>query len=162
MNGFDNATPPPVISSARTSWFAKVDDDVDYTGSIRLFVDGERLGKVQRLVIALNYCVPHDCLLLFCDAEWSCQGVIACDSIADAKEQAEAGYRGLRWHADTHSDEQVDRFLRDIYSVDPATAWWRSDCSFCGKGLGEVSGLLASTHARICHECVRTFAASID
>jgi hypothetical protein len=151
------SSPPPVIDSMRTLWFALVDDGVVFTDRICLLVDGEPIGKVPRLAICQNYSARCDHMLCFCDEEWVCKGVIAFRSAEEAKERAEAGYNGLGWERDDTSEEEVARFLREEYEVDPEKDWWRTDCSFCGKDMPDVEGMLAGDSAQICYECVRRF-----
>jgi hypothetical protein len=155
----DTAAPPPIIDSMRTLWFAHVDDEVVFTDRLHLLVDGERLGRVDCLAICLNYSVPGDYVLCFCDSQWQCKGVIAYGSVDEAKAEAERGYRGIgaKWRADTTSEAEVDRFLREEYRVDPRTEWWKTECSFCGRDLPEVEGILAGKSAHICYGCIREF-----
>jgi hypothetical protein len=152
-------SPPPIIDSMRTLWFAAVDDEVIFTDCIYLLVDGEKLGRVEALAICRNYAVPGDYVLCFCDSQWRCRGVIAFDSVEAAKARAESGYTGIsgKWQADTSSEADAARFLRDEYRVDPDTEWWKTECSFCGRDLGEVEGALANESARICYACIREF-----
>jgi hypothetical protein len=152
-------TPPPIIDSARTLCYAVNDDDVLFTNRIHLIVGSERLGEVPHLAICQNYGSPGDILLLFCDASWESKGVIAFDSIEAAKAKAESGYQGIsgKWVDVETSKEEIDRFLRDEYQVDPETEWWKVCCSFCGKEDTETTGMLASNKANICYECVKDF-----
>jgi hypothetical protein len=159
-----NTPSPPIIDSMRTLWFAHVDEEVVFTNRIHLLVDGERLGRVDCLAICLNYCVPGDYVLCFCDSEWQVRGVIAYGSVDEAKAGAERGYNGIKrkWQADTTSESEVQRFLREEYEVDPTTEWWKTECSFCGKDLPDVAGMLAGKNAHICYECVENFYAHIQ
>lgn len=151
--------PPPIIDSMRTLWFARVDDEVIFTNRIHLIVDDERLGRVECLAICLNYRVPGDYILCFCDSGWQCKGVIAYRSVEEAKAAAERGYNGIGagWRADTNSEAEVDRFLREVYEVDPSTEWWKTNCSFCGRDLPDAEGILAGKKAYICYGCIREF-----
>jgi ClpX C4-type zinc finger len=151
--------PPPVIDSARTLFFAVVDDDVMYTDRINLIVGGERLGRVECLAICENYCVPNDILLLFCDSEWLSKGVIAGSTVDEVKARAEIGYRGIsaKWQKLDASQVDIDRFLREVYEVDPATEWWRMECSFCGKEGERIIGTTRGNKARICDACITVF-----
>ena len=45
------ANPPPVLSMARVLAYAIVDESIGFSGSQRLYVDGELLGKVPRLAL---------------------------------------------------------------------------------------------------------------
>ena len=150
--------PPPIIDSAKLLAYAFVDSDVEFTGRICLFVGEERLGQVPRLAITLNYVVPGDILLEFCDDEWRSKGVTAHKTIEDAKAQAERGYRGVaaKWLSSPYSEEQVAEFIRDSYGLDPNTEWWKTICSFCGKDTDELR-VVASQHAVICENCVAEF-----
>lgn len=151
--------PPPIVDSAKMLYYAVNDDDVRFTDRIHLIVDGERLGEVPCLAICRNYHRPGDVLLLFCDSNWESKGVIAFDSVEAAKAKAELGYQGIgrKWVDTAFSKEEVDRFLREEYEVDPATEWWKVCCSFCGKENSEVTSMLAGKDARICDECIKEF-----
>jgi hypothetical protein len=155
----NSIAPPPIIDSMRTLWFAHVDDEVVFTNRIHLLVDGERLGRVDCLAICLNYSVPGDFVLCFCDSRWQCAGVIAYKSVEEAKAAAETGYSGIsaKWQADTTPEAEVHRYLREEYEVDPTTEWWKTECSFCGRDLPDVEGILAGKNAQICYDCVREF-----
>jgi ClpX C4-type zinc finger len=148
----NSLAPPPIIDSMRTLWFAHVDDSVTFTDRICLLVDGEKLGRVDRLAICLNDAVPNDYVLCFCDANWQCKGVIAFASADEAKARAEIGYTGIdaKWQADATDEAEVHRFLREEYEVNPHTEWWKTECSFCGKDLPDVDGILAGKGAHIC------------
>jgi len=87
--------PPSELTSARVLAYAVIDDDVEYTGRISVYVDGVLLGPVLRLVIALNNYEPDDYLLLYCDSEWSVLGVGGYSSLVEAKERAEVAYAGV-------------------------------------------------------------------
>ena len=157
----ESVLPPPVIDSARLTAYAYADGDVEFTDRITLLVgEGERLerlGRVPCLAISVNYYVPGDVLLMFCDAQWNSKGVIAFTTVDEAKIKAERGYRGItsRWVASPYSDEQVADFLRDVYEVDPNAEWWKAMCSFCGN---EAEGqCVSAARATICAACVDKF-----
>ena len=154
--------PPPVIDSAKLLAYAYVDEDVEFTGRIKLFVGGERLGPVPCLAITRNYCEPDDILVEFCDEEWNARGVTAHASLEEAKAQAERGYRGItaKWAESPYTLEQTNEFLRDNYGVDPHTEWWKTLCSFCGKDVAKLRAV-ASSKAVICGECVAAFHADL-
>jgi hypothetical protein len=154
--------PPPVLDTARLLAYAYVSDGIEFTDRIYLVVDGEKLGRVPCLAITLNYCVPGDILLCFCDNEWNVLGVSAHASIAEAKAYAERGYKGAsgKWVDDPYTDEQVAGYLRVEYGVDPTTEWWKTLCSFCGKDVLELRAV-ASRNAVICEECIVAFHADL-
>lgn len=151
--------PPPIIDSARTLCYAICDHDVAFTDRITLIVGRERLGEVSHLAICRNYSMPDDILLLFCDSSWESKSVIACDSIEAAKAQAEVGYKWIskKWMEMESSKQEIDRFLREVYEVDPDTEWWKSIYSFCGKEDRDTDGMLSSDNAVICYACIREF-----
>jgi hypothetical protein len=152
----EQQSPPPILDSARTLWYAVKDEDVIFTDRIHLFVGEERLGEVSYLAICENYNEPNDILLLFCDSEWNCKGVIGCKSVEEAKIKAEKGYEGIssKWvHAEASKGE-LDNYLRKVYEVDPNTEWWSTRCSFCGQ---EDVKMVTSEHAQICNECIKQF-----
>lgn len=103
--------------------------------------------------------MPDDILLMFCDLNWECKGVIAFKSIEAAKAKAEIGYKGIsgKWIDAVFSKEEINLYLRDVYQVDPETEWWKVCCSFCGKEDAVVTRMLASNSAKICNECVMEF-----
>ena len=154
--------PPPVIDSARLVAYAHTDAGVEFTDQINLIVGDERLGRVPGLAICLNYYVPGDVLLLFCDAEWNSKGVIAFTTVDEAKLKAERGYRGItdKWIPSPYSEAEVAAFLRDVYEVDPQAEWWRMMCSFCGN---EAQGqCVKAARATICAACISKFNALLE
>lgn len=149
--------PPPIIDSARVLFYATVSDDMEYTERIHLYVGGERLGRVPNLAICRNYYIPEDVLLLFCDADWNSQGVIAFTTVEEAKLKAERGYPAIagRWLPTPHDQSAVDEFLRNEYEVDPKSEWWRHRCSFCREDV--TKQMISSGSATICSACVDSF-----
>lgn len=119
----------------------------------------EQIEELPALVIIQPYNQPKDFLIGFCDEAWNVKGCVASDSLENAKSKAESYYSGIgtKWKASPYSESDVRSFLGKNYEVDPDTEWWVSRCSFCGKESSEVSGMLASDHAKICHECVTDF-----
>ncbi len=158
-----NSNPPPIIDSARLLTFAHNDGDVEFTDRINLFVGEkdsmERLGEMPNLAICADYATPKEILLFFCNDEWASQGVIAFASVEEAKLKAERGYRGIskKWKESPYSNDEVNSFLRDVYDVDPNSEWWKTICSFCGKGSSEFQQMLATERATICRQCVEAF-----
>jgi len=152
----NEVAPPPVIDSARTICYAVIDDNVVFTDRICLSVDGEKLGEVPCLAICENYYIPGDVLLLFCDSDWNSKGAIAFKSVEEAKSKAEKGYQGIStiWVEANFSKEETDKYLREVYRVDPDTKWWVIRCSFCGEDDVEM---LTSEDAQICHKCIKQF-----
>jgi hypothetical protein len=148
--------PPPVLDSARILWYAVKDEEVIFTDRINLYVGEERLGEVPCLAICENYCEPNDVLLLFCDTEWNCKGVISLKTVEEAKAKAEKGYEGIsaKWIHSGASQEEVDKYLREVYEVNPDTERWKTCCSFCGE---EDAGMLAGENALICDDCIKKF-----
>ena len=154
--------PPPVIHSARTILYAVNDNSVQFTGRINLFVgdDLEKLGEMPLLAICENYCSPGDILLFFCNYEWEPQGTIGFESVEAAKKKAEVGYKGInkKWVNAEASKDDLDKFLREVYEVDPDTEWWKIECAFCGKDDSEVDRMLGSGNEKtyICDNCIKT------
>ncbi len=153
--------PPPVIHSARTLFYAVNDDSVEFTGRINLFVGDnlEKLGEMPLLAICANYCSSGDILLFFCNKEWEPQGTIGLESAEAAKEKAEVGYKGIsnKWVNAEASKDELNRFLREEYEVDPDSEWWKVECAFCGKDESEVDRMLGSINENtyICGNCIR-------
>jgi hypothetical protein len=155
--------PPPVIDSARLLSYAFTDDDdVEFTDRINLHTSEGRLGRVPCLAITLNYYIPGDVLLEFCDTDWTSKGVIAFTSVEEARTKAERGYRGItnKWIESPYSDAQVSDFLRDVYEVDPKAEWWKTMCSFCGKDIDEGQ-LVVGLRATICSKCIHELYATL-
>lgn len=156
--------PPPIIDSCKVLMFARNDAEVQYTDRIDLHVGNEndefeRLGELPNLVIAKPYNTPSDYLLMFCDADWESKGVICFTTIEEAKIEAEKGYKGIssNWKESSHSESEINEFLRDEYEVDPKSEWWTSICSFCGKKDSELETVLVGKYASICKSCVVDF-----
>jgi len=153
--------PPPIIHSARTLFYAVNDDSVNFTGRLNIFVGGEdnltKLGEMPLLAICEDYQHPKDILLFFCDLDWDPQGGVGLESIEEAKAKAEIGYKGItdKWIPTEFSKDELDKFLRESYEVDPDTEWWKVECAFCGKDDSEVDRLLGSDKAYICDNCIR-------
>ena len=156
--------PPPIIDSAKVLVFAQNDDDVVYTDKIELHVgstEGEfrRIGEMPYLVIARPYNSPEGYLLLFCNAEWGAEGVIAFTSMEEAKRKAERGYRGIsqKWTISPYTEDDLNEFLRNEYNVDPLSEWWSQICSFCGRKESELESVVVGKYASICRQCVLEF-----
>jgi hypothetical protein len=87
--------PPAELDSANVLAYAVVDETVEYTGRITLYVDGKLVDPVPRLVIAHNQHVPHDYLLFHCNSEWEVLGAGGYASLAEAERSAEIAYAGI-------------------------------------------------------------------
>jgi ClpX C4-type zinc finger len=156
--------PPPIMDSAKLVAYASTDGDVEFTDRITLLVGDEgRLGRVPCLAICLNYCIPGDVLLFFCDADWTTKGVIAFTTVDEAKLKAERGYKGItnKWIDSPYSDEDLATFLRDVYEVDPKAEWWKTICSFCGKDVDD-GRVVSGARANICEKCVDKYHALLQ
>ena len=121
--------------------------------------DMEQIGELPGIVVTNPYNEPDDYLIGFCDELWNVKGVVATDSLEEAKRKAETYYSGIssKWQASPYSDNEIRSFLKDEYEVDPDTAWWEVRCSFCGKESSGVSGIFSSDQAKICYGCVTEF-----
>ena len=91
--------PPEELTGARVLAYALIDESTPYSGRITLYVDGELIGPVPRLVIALNNYEPDDYLLLYCNENWDVIGAGGYASLVSAKESANSAYPGVasRW-----------------------------------------------------------------
>ena len=91
--------PPEELTGARVLAYALIDESTPYSGRITLYVDGELIGPVPRLVIALNNYEPDDYLLLYCNENWDVIGAGGYASLVAAKESANIAYPGVasRW-----------------------------------------------------------------
>jgi hypothetical protein len=93
-------TPPPEeLTGARVLAYAFIDESIQYSGRLTLYVDGKPIGPVPRLVIALNNYEPDDYLLLYCNESWDVIGAGGYASVAAAKDSANIAYPGVasRW-----------------------------------------------------------------
>ena len=156
--------PPPIIDSTELIAYAINDEHIIYTDCINLLVgvpgeEFEKVGEMPYLAICKNHRIPDDYLLFFCNNNWQPQGTIAFKSVKEAKAKAERGYNGIssKWVASPYSAEDINKFLIEVYQVDPTTELWNTFCSFCGKESGEVNKLISSDNAVICNECVIEF-----
>ena len=144
--------PPPIVASSKVIAFATVDKSVIRVRDDLLYVGGKPLGLVPKLTICIY---PHESEyhLFFCDDEWNVLGCSTHDSVETAKRRAEKEYRGLmaRWQLFHHEDEAaVDR-----HCLEPL-------CSFCGRSFREFKRMIDRKNARICEDCVRDLAGSLD
>ena len=143
-----NVTPPPIIACARVICFALVDDDVHFTGSCEIVVDGKALGPVKRLAICTNP-IGNALLSLYCDEDWNCLAAAGHVSIEKAKASVERAYSGItnKWQDSTSGDAGgVLHHQEHLPS-----------CSFCGKRGFEVANFIDGHNARICNRCVEHF-----
>jgi len=144
--------PPLIIDSAKVLKYAIVDDSVEFTDRLCLYVgmpgELQRLGKVPKLAICQNY-KAKDYLLLFCDNNWKTLGVAGANSIAEIKRDAEKAYKGISKKWVTVARPNVFRnWPGDLGPI----------CSFCGKTLFEgLMGIFPGKNAYICNECVIKF-----
>lgn len=76
-----------------------VDDSMEFTGALKLFAGGERVGRVPRVAIVKKG-RSRDLLVIHCDAEWNVLGIQAWNapggkrlqSVEQAKEIVERYY----------------------------------------------------------------------
>ena len=94
--------PRELLEDADLVAYVIIPESATFTGRLNLYVDGERLGRVDCLAI----CRPHDdpgLMLLHCDTAWDILGVQAWNAPGVAKivivdemvKQAERYYQGL-------------------------------------------------------------------
>ena len=101
----DATHPPAVLEGARVIEYALVDETIQFTGRLRLYVGDERLGAVPRLAIC-EQLADHVLLLMHCDEDWNVLGVQAWNgpaspeivSIEYIKQCAEGFYSGISAH----------------------------------------------------------------
>lgn len=152
-------SPPPVINLARLLAYAVTDDEVKFTNKIKLFVDGERLGKVPKLAICESLDADKQILLFFCDENWEALGTIAVPSVEDAKRKAEVGYEGIlaKWNDSKTSVQDAEKYLKASGGMGIESAFAKGQCTYCKKLSGEVERLYGTEEALICDECIEEF-----
>lgn len=93
------SSPPPVLSSARVMTYAIITDDIPFTSSASLHVDGRHVGRVRRLAVCLALGEDSEALLLHCDEEWNVMGADGGKSVQALMARAESNYPGVsnRW-----------------------------------------------------------------
>jgi len=140
--------PPLIIDSAKVLKYAIVDNSVEYTGRLCLYVGDKRLGKVPRLAICQNY-KAKDYLLLFCDEKWKVIGASGNKTIKEAQRDAEKYYKGItkKWVTVARPNKFKD---------------WPGDlgpiCSFCGKTFFEgPKRMFQGKNAHICNQCIEEY-----
>ncbi len=123
-------SPPPVIDCARLLLYAVNDSDVSYTGRLSLHVgippDMKQVGELPGIVILRPYNEPEDFLIGFCDDAWAVQGIVATNSLEQAKQKAASYYAGIesKWLESPYSEGEIREYLVREYDVDPDTEWW--------------------------------------
>ena len=139
--------PPPVLNSVRVLAYAVVDDTVEYTGRLLIVVEGERLGRVPRLVIGQDF-GTDEVMLFHCNEAWNVLAAGAYSSLDAAKAAAEAGYRGLsaNWVDLKVSAAEAREFMEREQAG--------FACSFCGRLPHEVRTLITGANGRICDSCI--------
>ena len=138
------------IDGAQVLAYAILDKSVVHAGKSTLHVDGKPLGPVPRLAIGENR-AEGNTLLFFCDKDWTALGVTACATLDEAKDRAEAEYRGVagKWVHLHVPAEEARRYLEE--------EWPEQIYAFCGKGPDQVEKIFQSAKACICNECVEAF-----
>lgn len=145
--------PPQIIDSAKVLKYAIVDNSVEFTGRLRIYVDGKLLGKVPKLAICQNY-KSKDYLLFFCNKKWKVLGVAGYKSINETKQTAEETYRGITKKMVTVAKPNVFKnWPGDLGPI----------CSFCRKTMFEgMMRLFRGKNAYICDKCVNKFQKIIE
>ena len=156
------SAPPLVLGDARVLEYASIDNTVQYTGRLELYVGDQRMGPVPHLAICqdLN---DDELLLVHCDDAWQVLGVQAWNgpaasavtSVEDVKRRAEEFYRGIssKWIALGASLEAAKAYYSKIQKS--------STCSFCGK-QPEEGFFVRGARANICGDCVRSLHADLS
>jgi len=157
--------PPPVINGTRVILYALVGESVKFTGNLCLYVDGTRLGAVQRLVISESLDDQHKLFLLHCDNNWHVLGIQAWNTIDDpnvttpndVKTRAENYYAGIasQWIAHGTSLEDARAYHEQMIG--------EHRCSFCNRTVDDVQLLMeGKNNARICDLCITGLNAEIN
>lgn len=142
--------PPAAIASARPILWARTGPPVRFTGKLNHYVDGERLGHVEILVIA-QYGKDDEVLILHCDQSWHSVAASAHGSIQEAKDRAEAWYEGIsaRWEETGYSVQDTESYLDELFSGNV--------CTFCAKRPDQAEYIYGSGKGYICGECLEIF-----
>ncbi len=105
-------------------------------------------------------------MLFFCNKEWEPQGIIGQVSFEVAKEKAEIRYKGIsnKWVNAEAPQDELYRFVRVVYEVDPDSEWWKVECAFYGKGDLEVERMfgIENENTYICDNCVSALSEVIN
>jgi hypothetical protein len=146
----DPLSPPPALDCARVLAFAILNDSIKHAGRTSLYVGGKELGPVPRLAI----CDASPCsgvLLLHCDADWNVLGIVGCESITDARENAEKTYPGVSacWVDAQVTLDEAEKYLDEIFAGEC--------CSFCGRRPDQLDKMISKHSARICNHCIEDF-----
>lgn len=144
--------PPPAIGSDRVLAYAFVDKSIKFTGSQRLFVDGEQLGRVPQIAIckSLNKDIV-DYLILYCDKNWRTLGVAGEKTLARAVAEAERCYEGIasKFVRVNNRKSVVRKWIVEQYP--------KSACGFCGRMYFEVDSIIEGRTSVICSYCIENF-----
>lgn len=143
-------SPPPVLDCARVLAFAILNDTIKHSGRTSLYVGGKELGPVPRLAICES-ASSTGVLLFHCDADWNVLGNTGCESVADAKDDAEITYPGVSayWVDVQVTAEEAARYLDETFAGEC--------CSFCGRRPDQLDQMISKNSARICNHCIKDF-----
>ena len=127
--------------------FAVIGEDVGFTGSRHVYVDGTRLGRVPRLAIGFEP-FNNEFLIFHCDAKWNCLGTSGGGrTMGEARASIERAYPGVRWTETPRTRDEAIQTVRD---------YWRGrECSSCGRVPPQFqSSLEREGGTRICNICL--------
>lgn len=143
------AAPPPVIAGDRVVAFAIFGESVVWTGRLTLFVGDEQLGPTPTAAVVQPLDERPGALAFFCDEEWQPLGVVASDSVEDAKAVVERAYDGVQWVASETTPEQARQWLKEHEE--------QIVCLFCGREMRQVHAMIRRRLGTICDLCLVEF-----
>ena len=149
------AAPPPTVTGLRVLRYATT-ASLKFSGRSYLFVDGEEVGRVPRLIIGEEMYLDSEVALLFCDRYWNAIGIAAgYRSIREAEARADRMYAGIgsRWVNPRVTKRQARAHEELI--------WKRERCSFCKRLPPQFNRWFPRNGASICDDCVRKFFAKL-
>jgi len=129
--------------------YAIVDASVEYTGTERINVGGVWIGAQPALAICESL-RDREIMLLRCNEDWEVVSCASCESIEEARDDAERYYRGVSrlWTDRGVSREEAEAFDRE--------RWGELVCSFCDRTPDHFDKIVTAADggASICNECV--------
>jgi hypothetical protein len=149
--------PSPLIACAQVIAYLIIDDTMQWTGRLTLYVGGKQLGAVPCLAIARNVLHDRDEYLIFhCDRCWNSLGTTSAASIKECKLAVERWYAGshAKWLRTGITKREAEQQLR--------LAFAGQTCTFCRCIPPQVDAMLSFRGKVICDECVKAMAEMLN
>jgi len=98
----NNIPPPSIIEDVLVIEYAVVDETVEFTGRLKLYVGENQINAVPRLAIC-QHPVDHTFFLMHCDEKWNVLGIQVWNApdfpeeitLEGVKQRAEVYYKGI-------------------------------------------------------------------